>query len=353
MQLLFLLSLPLLSFLLSPTTALQCNNTLPASCLGPVPPLEPSTQAVADNLGSQTPLNNLSYSAARDAFDAFNIPTNPGLSSVVYTELNVPQGPTGNLNLHIYLPKHRGRKLVPAILYLHGGGWILGDPVVYQQAVVSLVHDTGAGVVFVNYTRAPEAVYPVAIEEAYSALQWLYAHAGEYGMDAKKVAFVGDSVGGHMAIGLSLLSLQRNTTLPLYQALIYPVTNLACESDSYTLFHDGPFLTAALIRWMIDAWTPDVSRRSEILASPLLAPINQLEGFPPTLVITAELDPLRDEGEVFAQHLAAAGVDTTELRAQGTFHGFWSVNALRQTPVARVARELVAVKLRGVFGTGY
>lgn len=120
MQLLFLLSLPLLSFLLSPTTALQCNNTLPASCLGPVPPLEPSTQAVADNLGSQTPLNNLSYSAARDAFDAFNIPTNPGLSSVVYTELNVPQGPTGNLNLHIYLPKHRGRKLVPAILYLHG-----------------------------------------------------------------------------------------------------------------------------------------------------------------------------------------------------------------------------------------
>lgn len=156
-----------------------------------------------------------------------------------------------------------------------------------------------------------------------------------------------------MAIGLSLLSLQRNTTLPLYQALIYPVTNLACESDSYTLFHDGPFLTAALIRWMIDAWTPDVSRRSEILASPLLAPISQLEGFPPTLVITAELDPLRDEGEVFAQHLAAAGVDTTSLRALGTFHGFWSVNGLRETPAARVARGLVTVKLRGVFGTGY
>lgn len=156
-----------------------------------------------------------------------------------------------------------------------------------------------------------------------------------------------------MAIGLSLLSLQRNTTLPLYQALIYPVTNLACESSTYTFFRDGPFLTAALIRWMIAAWAPDVSRRSEVLASPILATVGMLRGFPPTLVVTAESDPLREEGEVFAQHLAAAGVDTTVLRALGTFHGFWSVNALRGTPAARAARELVTVKLKAVFGVGY
>lgn len=231
-----------------------------------------------------------------------------------------------------------------------GGGWILGSPNTHRRLVLDLMESTGAAVFFVNYTRAPEAQFPVQDEQSFAAVSWLHAgdNAAKLGLDHQRTAFAGDSAGGQLAAAVNLMSIQkgRKHLLPRFQVLFYPVTDLAVESCTYTTFAQGPGLAAATLRWMANAFVPRREDRRSILASPLLASEKLLAQFPETLVIVAEVDPLRDEGEAFARRLSASGVSTTAMRALGTVHDFVLLNALANTPAARLAIEVAGSGIR-------
>jgi len=234
-----------------------------------------------------------------------------------------------------------------------GGGWILGSPNTHRRLVLDLVAETNAAVFFVNYTLAPDAQFPIPNQQAHAAVTWLHAsdNAKRLGLDHKLTAFAGDSAGGTMAAAVNLMSLQKGLKhlLPKCNVLFYPVTDVSKESCSYQTFVNGPGLAAQTLRWMVGAFIPRKEDRRSILASPLLAGENILSGFPETLVVVAEVDPLRDEGEAFARHLSASGVRTTAMRVLGTVHDFVMLNALADTPATRLAIETAARGIKKAF----
>jgi acetyl esterase/lipase len=228
---------------------------------------------------------------------------------------------------------------LPAILYIHGGGWVLGNAKTHDRLVRDLATGVQAAVVFVEYDRSPEAQYPVAIEQAYATAQYITAHGAEHGIDATRIAVAGDSVGGNMAAAVAIMAKQRGDVRFCQQSLYYPVTDAGQDTDSYKEFADGPFLLAKSMAWFWDAYLPDESRRSEITASPLRATIEQLTGLPEAFVIVDENDVLRDEGEAYARRLIEAGVRTTTLRYNATIHDFMMLNPLRPSAATTGAVE--------------
>jgi acetyl esterase len=226
---------------------------------------------------------------------------------------------------------------LPVFMFFHGGGWVLGDFPTHERFVRDLVVGSGAAAVFVNYTPSPEAHYPVAINEAYAATQWVAEHGAEIKVDGKRLAVAGNSVGGNMAAVIALMAKNRGTPAIRYQVLFWPVTNANFENGSYDEFAEGHFLTRNMMRWFWDNYTTDLKQRNEIYASPLLATTEQLKGLPPALVQTAEKDVLRDEGEAYARKLDAAGVDVTAVRYNGLIHDFGLLNALSDVPGTRSA----------------
>jgi len=226
---------------------------------------------------------------------------------------------------------------LPVFMFFHGGGWVLGDFPTHERFVRDLVVGSGAAAVFVNYTPSPEAHYPVAINEAYAATQWVAEHGAEIKVDGKRLAVAGNSVGGNMAAVVALMAKNKGTPAIRYQVLFWPVTNANFENASYDQFADGHFLTRNMMKWFWDNYTTNPKERQEIYASPLLATTAQLQGLPPALVQTAEKDVLRDEGEAYARKLDAAGVDVTAVRYNGMIHDFGLLNALSEVPSTRSA----------------
>ncbi|MFC7644752.1 alpha/beta hydrolase [Streptosporangium lutulentum] len=224
---------------------------------------------------------------------------------------------------------------LPVVLYVHGGGWVIGNAGTHDRLVRELAVGTQAAVVFVEYDRSPEARYPVAIEQAYATAQWITRHGAEEGLDAARLAVVGDSVGGNMTAALTIMAKRRGDVTFVHQSLYYPVTDAAQDTDSYREFAEGPYLTAKAMAWFWDAYTTDPAQRAEITASPLRATIDELEGLPPAFVIVDENDVLRDEGEAYARKLIVAGVPTTSVRYNGTLHDFMMLN-----PSARPRRSV-------------
>lgn len=217
---------------------------------------------------------------------------------------------------------------LPAFMFFHGGGWVLGDFPTHERLVRDLVAGSGAVAVFVNYTSSPEARFPIAIEEAYAATAWVAAHGSEIGVDGSRLAVAGNSVGGNMAAVVSLMAKERKGPALRAQVLFWPVTDAAFENTSYQQFAEGHFLTGAMMRWFWDNYTTKVEERQSVHASPLQATLAQLGGLPPALVQTAEFDVLRDEGEAYARKLQAAGVTVVATRYNGTIHDFGLLNAL-------------------------
>jgi acetyl esterase len=238
------------------------------------------------------------------------------------------------------------KETLPAFMFFHGGGWVLGDFPTHERFVRDLVADSGAVAVFVNYTPSPEARFPVAIEEAYAATKWVAAHGAEINVDGSRLAVAGNSVGGNMAAVVSLLAKDRNGPKLRHQVLFWPVTDAHFENSSYSQFADGHFLTRSMMTWFWDNYTTSAQERKSIYASPLQATNEQLQGLPPALVQTAEFDVLRDEGESYARKLAAAGVTVTAVRYSGTIHDFGLLNALSQTPATRAALHQAAEALK-------
>jgi acetyl esterase/lipase len=211
---------------------------------------------------------------------------------------------------------------LPVILYMHGGGWVLGNAGTHDRLVRELAVGTGAAVVFVEYDRSPEAHYPVAIEQGYATAQWIVREGAANELDPDRMAIAGDSVGGGMTAALALMAAERGDVRFVQQSMYYPVTDAAMDTGSYEQFAEGYFLTAKSMAWFWDAYLPDVERRSEPFASPLRASDEELAGLPPAFVIVDEADVLRDEGEEYAARLRAAGVAVTTVRYDGITHDF-------------------------------
>ena len=260
---------------------------------------------------------------------------------------NVSSGPH-SLRLRTIRPPAATDRL-PVIMYFHGAGWVMGDAITHDRLVRELAVGANATAVFVDYGRAPEHRYPVAIEEAYAATCYVAEHAEEFAVDATRLAVAGDSVGGNMATVVSLLAKQRTGPRIAGQLLFYPVANADFGSGSYEQFADGPWLTRMAIQWFWDQYLPDRSRRKDPTASPLLASLEQLGGLPRALIITAENDVLRDEGEAYGRKLIAAGVEVVTTRYNATIHDFVMLNALAEAAPTRAAVAQAADFLKSVL----
>jgi acetyl esterase len=242
----------------------------------------------------------------------------------------------GDVRVRIVRPPDAEGTL-PVILYMHGGGWVLGNAQTHDRLVRELAVGTGAAVVFVEYDRSPEAHYPVAIEQGYATAQWIVRDGSDNGLDPDRMAVAGDSVGGNMTAALALMASERGDVRFVQQSMYYPVTDAAMDTGSYEQFAEGYFLTAKAMAWFWNAYLPDLERRSEPYASPLRASDEQIAGLPPAFVIVDEADVLRDEGEAYAARLRAAGVAVTTVRYDGITHDFMMLNPLSGTHATRAA----------------
>jgi acetyl esterase len=240
---------------------------------------------------------------------------------------------------------------LPVILYMHGGGWVLGNADTHDRLVRELAVGARAAVVFVEYDRSPEAHYPVAIEQGYATAQWITREGPANGLDPDRIAVAGDSVGGNMTAALALLAGNRGDVRFVHQSMYYPVTDAAMDTGSYAQFAEGYFLTAKAMAWFWDAYAPDIDRRSEPYASPLRASDEQLAGLPPAFLIVDEADVLRDEGEAYAARLRAAGVAITTVRYDGITHDFMMLNPLSETHATRAAVAQAISVLREALHT--
>jgi len=240
----------------------------------------------------------------------------------------------------------QARGPLPAIVYLHGAGWVFGNSHTHDRLIRELAVGAGAAVVFPSYSLSPEARYPTAIEECYAVAAWVAEQGATCDLDPARIAVAGDSVGGNMSIALTLLAKERGGVGFRHQTLFYPVTDARFDTGSYEEFATGYFLRRDAMQWFWDQYTTDPAERAQITASPLRASVEQLAGLPQTLLITGEADVLRDEGEAFASKLREAGVPVTAVRFQGIIHDFVMLNALARTQAARGAMTLAIGTLR-------
>jgi acetyl esterase len=233
-----------------------------------------------------------------------------------------PQGATGTL---------------PVIVYMHGGGWILGNAATHDRLVRELAVGADAALAFVEYPNSPEARFPVAIEQGYATARWIAAEGADHRLDPSRIAVAGESVGGDMTAALALMAKDRGDVTFLFQAMFYPVTDAAMDTASYDDFATGYYLSRAAMEWFWDAYLPDRAARTHVYASPNQASIERLRDLPPALLFVDEADVLRDEGESYAAKLRAAGVAVTTVRYPGVVHDFMLLNSMAGTHATRAA----------------
>lgn len=231
--------------------------------------------------------------------------------------------------LNITRPKGVKEKL-PAFIFLHGGGWVLGDYPTHRRLVRDIVVESGFVSIFVNYSRSPEAKFPQALDEIYASVKWAAENGDQINVDGKKLAIVGNSVGGNMTIATSIRAKKEKGPEIKCQVLLWPYSNASTDADSYTEYGEQRFLTTSLMKWMRDSYI----RTPEDYKNPLISLVNtekeQLRGLPPTLIEVAENDILRDDGETLGRHLDEAGVDVTTVRFNGVIHDWGLLNGFSE-----------------------
>ena len=296
------------------------------------------------NSSGAKPIEQLSPQDARQVLTDAQNSVHVDLSGIETSE-KVIDVEGRELKLYIVKPAGAATKL-PVFMFFHGGGWVLGDYPTHERLVRDLVVESGAMAVFPEYTRSPEAQYPTAIHQAYAATQWVSEHGGDIGADDRKLAVVGNSVGGNMAAVVSLMAKDKGGPRITFQALLWPVTDAHFDTASYRDLSEGYFLTRNMMIWFWDNYTQDTAQRRERYASPLQAPTDSLQGLPPALVQTAHSDVLRDEGEAYARKLNEAGVDVIAVRYNGLIHDWGLLNPLATVPEVRTAITQVATELK-------
>lgn len=249
------------------------------------------------------------------------------------------------VKLYIVKPEGVSEKL-PAFLFIHGGGWVLGDFPTHKRMVRDLVVLSGKACVFVEYTRTPEARYPIALNEIYAALEWVAKNGNQINVDGNNLAIVGNSAGGNMATVTAIKAKENNGPEIKLQILLWPVADSNFDTESYLSFAEDRFLTRNIMMWMYDLYVPNPEERKAIYVSPLQASVQQLQGLPPTLIQTAENDVLRDEGEAYGRKLAEAGVNVTTVRYNGVIHDFGLLNGLAHLPETKTAFVQATAELK-------
>ncbi|MBV8998306.1 MAG: alpha/beta hydrolase [Solirubrobacterales bacterium] len=310
--------------------------------------LEPSAQAVVDATAQPPFLYELEPTAARKVLD--DLQAAPIDKLPIQEEWITVPGSVGDARVRIVKPVDSPASL-PVIVYMHGGGWILGNAATHDRLVRELAVGARAALLFVEYPNSPEARYPVAIEQGYATAQWAMREGAAHGLDAGRMAVAGESVGGNMAAALTLMAKERGDVRFAQTSMYYPVTDAAMDTASYDEFAEGYYLTRKAMEWFWDAYTTDPDQRAQITASPNRASIEQLQGLPPTLVLVDEVDPLRDEGEAYAARLRAAGVAVTTVRYDGVVHDFMLLNAMSEANATRAAIAQATAFLRVALGT--
>jgi acetyl esterase len=313
------------------------------------PVLEPAAAAFAEATANPPYLFDLGPVEGHKTVD--EVQSGPVSKPEVAEEwVTVEGGPTGSARARVVRPSDAEGPL-PVVLYLHGAGWVFGNAHTHDRLVREIAVGVRAAVVFPEYDLSPEARYPVAVEQGYAVARWIVAEGSGKELDATRIAVAGDSVGGNMSAALTLMAKERGDVSLVQQVLFYPVTDAAFDTGSYRQFAEGYFLRRDAMQWFWDQYTTSEEQRAEITASPLRATAAQLAGLPPALVVTAEADVLRDEGEAYAEKLREAGVPVTAVRYQGIIHDFVMLNALRETQAAESAITQAITVLRGALGT--
>ena len=314
-----------------------------------LPSLEPATQQFLDELPARgaLPLSNRSAASVRCALVDLQSGA-IGKPNADIEDMTFPVGPTGAVPVRIVRPRNTVG-IIPAVMFFHGGGWVAGGVNTHDRLVREIAVGVHAAVVFVGFGRAPEVQFPIALEEAYAATEYVVSNAASLNLDGTRLAVVGDGSGGNFAAAVTIMSKQRRGPKIAFQVLFYPPTTANFEAESYQEWRNGPWLTKQDMEWFWDIYIPDRSDRANVIATPLNATIDQLRGLPEALLITAELDVLRDEGESYARKLQEAYVRTTCTRYIGTIHDFVMLNALADTPAARGAVGQAIAALRSAL----
>lgn len=296
------------------------------------------------NSAGGPPLETLPPLEARDVLVNAQASVPVDLSGIEESEKTITaDGYT--IKLNIVRPEGVEEKL-PVFVFIHGGGWVLGDYPTHKRMVRDLVVLTGFAGVFINYTPTPDAKYPQAINEIYAATKWVAEHGDEINVDGKNLAVVGNSVGGNMTAVTALKAKEKGGPEIKVHIMMWPVTDANFERDSFKQFGEKRFLTTPLMKWMWDLYIADPEQRKEIYASPFQATVEQLKGLPPALIQVAESDILRDEGEAYGRKLDEAGVKVTTVRYDGMIHDFGLLNGLAEEPAVRSLFEHAAAELK-------
>lgn len=252
----------------------------------------------------------------------------------------IDTGKWGKIPVYFVIPENSA-PVRDVIFYIHGAGWVFGSFHTHEKLVRELASRTNSLIVFPEYSRSPEAKYPIAIEQCYFILSHIWQIIENHctNINRNTLTVAGDSVGGNMAIAMTLMSKKRNSIKIQKQLLYYPVTNACFDTPTYLQFAENYYLYRDGMKWFWQQYTTNEYDRNQITASPLRASIDCLKGLPETMIINGQADVLRSEGEAFGEKLRCAGVEVTALRVQGIIHDFVMLNALDKTNACRIAMD--------------
>lgn len=301
--------------------------------------LEPEAEAVCEESAMPPRIYQLTPQQAREKLEmAQNSPVYMYPAKVY--KMMYQTAHWGRIPVYVVSPENVSDNS-DVIFYIHGAGWVMGSFHTHEKLVRELAARTGCILVFPEYARAPEAQYPIAIEQCYGTLCGLNYILSQSGHDIKgrKLIAAGDSVGGNMTIAMTLMSKYRKGPKIIKQLMYYPVTNACFNTKSYCKFATGYYLYRDGMKWFWNNYTCSEKDRNEITASPLRAEISQLQNLPPAMIINGQADVLRSEGEAFGEKLRMAGVSVTALRVQATIHDFVMLNTLNNTNACRTAMD--------------
>ena len=304
--------------------------------------LDPQVKALLDGLAAldAQPLYEMTADDARATYLAMKDPIEVSIGKVEDFSIS---GPGGDIPVRLYTPVAAGGSALPALVYFHGGGWVIGDLDTHDGLCRTLANESGCKILAVDYRLAPEDRCPAAVEDAYAAVEWVERNGAGVGIDVNSIGVGGDSAGGNLAAIVCQLAQSRKGPRIRHQLLLYPVTDTKTDTGSYQSFGEGFFLEKATMEWFFEQYAGAEFDRT----SPLIAPLRaaSLAGLPSAYVVTAGHDVLRDEGAAYATALKAAGVETVYLDYPSMIHGFFNLQAMvdaARTAVAEAAKAVGA-----------
>jgi acetyl esterase len=309
-------------------------------------PLDPQVRTLLDQMEAQAgpSINQMTPEDARTMMRTLGTLARYPDERVPAHDRGIP-GPAGEIPIRVYTPA--ASEPLPVVVFFHGGGWVIGDIETHDATCQQIATSVPAVVVSVDYRLAPEHRFPAALEDCLAATRWVGAHAGELGADGSHLAVAGDSAGGNLAALVALQARNQGGPPIVFQLLVYPATDLTCSFPSHVENGEGYLLTSESIRWFLDHYISEPERKGSY-ASPHFA--EDLSRLPPALIITAEFDPLRDEGEAYAARLKEAGVPVTLTRYDGMIHGFFGMELVIDG-AARAVQQAVSALRQALYAS--